>query len=290
MNDDPIRAYAAMVDANEEQRRRLGQGEAGAERWSRAAQRFTADPRRAPDTNLAAVLEYVRPEHVVIDVGGGAGRYGLALALRCREVINVEPSKGMGEAFEAAAKEAGIANARWVGADWEDATGIEGDVSLVVNVTYFVRDIVPFIEKLVSASRERVIIAMTVTPPPNQSAGVFEALNGEPQAPVPGYRELLPVLWQMGIVPDVRVLAEARPTSLGGPYASKEEAIHAAAASPSRSEPQLAAAEAALTLRFDALFEQTGGAYRVKPAGDARFLLVTWKTGRSSANHVALIR
>ncbi|HEX5141986.1 MAG TPA: class I SAM-dependent methyltransferase [Dehalococcoidia bacterium] len=283
MNDDPVRAYAVMVDANEEQRKRLGLGENGAERWSRSAQRFTADPHRAPDPNLSAILEYVRPEHVVIDVGGGAGRYGLPLALRCRELINVEPSNGMGEAFEAAAKEAGIANARWVGADWEDATGIEGDVSLVVNVTYFVRDIVPFIEKLVSASRERVIIAMTVTPPPNQSAGVFEALNDEPLAPVPGYRELLPVLWQMGIVPDVRVLAEARPTSLGGPYASKEEAIHAAAASPSRTEAQLAAAGATLTPRFDALFEEVGGVYRVRPSGDARFILVTWRTGESQA-------
>jgi SAM-dependent methyltransferase len=38
---------------------------------------------------------------VVVDVGGGAGRYSLPLASRCREVVNVDPSAAMGAAFAA---------------------------------------------------------------------------------------------------------------------------------------------------------------------------------------------
>ncbi len=277
MNQEPARNYAAMVDAIEVQRASIG-GDSGPERWTRAAGRFVADPRREPDANLKVILEYIRPDDVVLDVGGGAGRFGLPIALRCREVINVEPSKGMGEAFEAAAKQAGIDNARWVGASWEDAAGVIGDVSLVVNVTYFVRDIVSFIEKLVEASRGRVIIAMSVTPPPNQSADIYELQHDQPLSLVPGYRDLLPVLWEMGIVPDVRVLNEARASSLGGVYATREDAVRAVSAGASGGEAEVALAGAKIAARFESLFEAVDGGFRLKSSGDARMILVTWRT------------
>ena len=277
MNQEPARAYAAMVDAIEVQRARIG-GDSGPERWTRAAGRFVADPRREPDANLKVILEYIRPDDVVLDVGGGAGRFGLPIALRCREVINIEPAKGMGEAFEAGARQAGVTNARWIGASWEDAAGVSGDVSLVVNVTYFVRDIVPFLQKLIDASRERVIIAMSVTPPPNQSAGLYELQHDQPLSLVPGYRELLPVLWEMGIVPDVRVLNEARASSLGGVYATREDAVRAVTAGASGGEAEKAVAGARIDARFEELFEQVDGGFRLKPSGDARMILVTWRT------------
>jgi hypothetical protein len=223
-------------------------------------------------------MEYVRPEHVLLDVGGGAGRYSLPLALHCREVINVEPSKGMGAAFEESARQAGIGNARWVGSDWLTAEDVTGDVLLVLHVTYFVPQIVPFIEKLVASSRERVIIGTTVTPPPNQSAALYELLNGEPLALVPGYRELLPVLWDMGIVPDVRVLDRAEATTLGGIFESREEALHSAITGP---RPALSEAEAMALLdaRFDELFVAVAGGYRRRPSGDPRMMLITWTAG-----------
>ncbi len=277
MNEEPARAYAAMVDAIEVQRARIG-GDSGPERWTRAAGRFVADPRREPDANLKVILEYIRPDDVVLDVGGGAGRFGLPIALHCREVINIEPAKGMGEAFEAEARRAGIDNARWIGASWEDAAGLSGDVSLVVNVTYFVRDIVPFLQKLIDASRERVIVAMSVTPPPNQSAGLYELQHDRPLALVPGYRQLLPVLWEMGIVPDVRVLNEARASSLGGVYATQEEAVRAVTAGASGGEAEKAVAGARIDARFEDLFEQVAGGFRLRSSGDARMILVTWRT------------
>jgi hypothetical protein len=38
------------------------------------------------------------------------------------------------------------------------------------------------------------------------SQALFRLVYGAEQAPVPGYRELLPVLWELGILPDVHVL------------------------------------------------------------------------------------
>src|SRR5207245_1920564 len=65
--------------------------------------------------------------------------------------------RGLGE-------EAGIGNARLVKADWQDAPEVRSDVSLVSHVTYFVAEIVPFLEKLIAASRRRVIIGVSSTP------------------------------------------------------------------------------------------------------------------------------
>ena len=274
---DSARRHDEMVRASNEQRARLATADSGGDRWSAAATRFTSDPRRQPEPNLLAIAEYVRPEHVLLDVGGGAGRYSLPLALHCREVVNVEPSTGMGAAFEASALKSEIGNARWVASEWVASQGVSGDVSLVVHVTYYVPQIVPFVEKLVSCSRERVIFGTCVTPPPNQSAAIYEALNGQPLALVPGYRELLPVLWDMGIVPDVRVLDVAEATALGGISPTRDEAIQAAISGPPEATSG-AAAVASLESRFDELFVAVPGGFRRRPSGDPRMMLITWKT------------
>ena len=87
-----------------------------------------------------------------------------------------------------------------------DDHGVGGDVVLTCDVTYFVRDIVPFVDKMQAAARRRVMIVVWDEPPPNRGGNLFRRVYGEPLAPMPGHRELLPVLWDMGILPDVRVL------------------------------------------------------------------------------------
>jgi hypothetical protein len=270
-----------MVAAAEAQRRRVAAGQPPRpERWDGAAVRFSADPRRAPDRNLQAIMDYVAAEDVVLDVGGGAGRYGLPLALHCREVVNVEPSQGMGRAFGAAAKGAGISNARWLGEPWETAD-ITGDVVLVAHVTYFVAHILPFLRKLHAAARKRVIIATNVTPPPNQGADLFALLHDEPQARTPDFRELLPVLWEMGLVPEVRVLDPAQATSLGGVFETAGAAVQAVLA---QAPPQRRAAKTReLEARFAEFFLEVPGGFRRRPSGDPRLMLITWQTAAAIA-------
>src|SRR5512145_2892947 len=195
--------YAACIDAVNAQRLRIHGHQPQEDRFGGPeAQRFRCDPHRSLDANLQVIVSYVQPDDVLIDVGGGAGRVGLPLALRCRQVINVDASPGMLAEFAACAAEAGITNARAILSDWLTAADIAGDVSLASSVTYFVRDIVPFIAKMVAASRRRVIITLWSVPTPNQNAPLFRLVYGEEPAPVPGHRELLPVLWEMGVLPD----------------------------------------------------------------------------------------
>ncbi len=281
----PVETYAAMADAVEAQRARV-LGNPPADRWSGPRARgFRQDPRRPLDPNLEVIASYIQPDDVLVDVGGGAGRYGLPLALRCRELVNVEPSPGMAAEYEASAAEAGIQNAKLVRADWRAAKGIAGDVTMVCHVTYFVRDIVPFVRKLEQASSRRVIIDVVSVPPPNQTARLFELVFGEPMALRPGYRELLPVLWDMGILPDVRVLPARFGRNAAALPQTREQAVEGAVAT--LDAHGLPHVRGAVETRFDQLFKQTvEGFAPLYRQGSAQELLITWEpshAGRDAA-------
>ena len=273
--------YAAMLDAVDEQQLRLF-GPRPADIWTgQSAAQFRFDPRRELDPNLAALASYVQPGDVVVDVGGGAGRVSLPLALRCREVLTVEPSEGMAAEYEASRQEAGIANARRVPSGWMDATDVEGDVALTCDVTYFVRDIVPFLDKMQAAARRRVMILVWSEPPPNRGADLFRRVYGEPLAPMPGHRELLPVLWDMGILPDVRVLPA--PTWWEDwLYATREEALDSVIFGRWSREGIRDTARRIFDQQFNDLFAPDGNGYRAIWRKPMRELLITWETGYNS--------
>jgi SAM-dependent methyltransferase len=251
-----------------------------ADRWGGAiAARFRLDPRRPFDEVLEAVASYLSPEDVLLDVGGGAGRLSLPLAGRCRAVVNVEPPPGMAAAFRDAAREAAITNARAVESDWF-ASDETGDLAVVAHVTYFVREIVPFLEKLNAAARKRILVILGSVPPPGTLGAPYRALFDEPAEPAPGQRELLPVLWDMGILPDVRVLPSAVPPPT---YPTREAAVagmlHAVSAQTGVDLSGDAGSRDRLAARFDDAFQSVDGGYRMRPAGAIRTVLIAWTPG-----------
>ena len=275
--------YAARIDAVRAQRARLHGAPPPDDPWEGpVARRFRADPHRPLDANLAVLASYTRPEDVLLDVGGGAGRVALPLALRCREVITVDASPGMGAEFAAAAAEAGIANARFIHANWLEAEGLQGDVALTANVTYFVRDIVRFIEKLATAARRRVMITVWSVANPNQSAQLFHLVYGEEQVAAPGHRELLPVLWELGILPDVHVLP-GLPRVPGGPLGARlpqtpDDAVQLALQGQWLGPQDYRRARGLIEERFSELFAPSPEGFGLLWRQEARELLITWET------------
>jgi SAM-dependent methyltransferase len=274
---DAAGRYAERVDSQSAQFARRVANRQEPDRWARHASRFTMDPHRPLDANLAIIAEYVRPDDVILDVGGGAGRVSLPLASRCREVINVEPSAGMCAAFEATARDAGITNACAIEAAWP-AEGVAGDLTLVFNVTYFVRAIVPFIEGLNRAARRRVIVGVWSPPPPDQDLALFELVLGEPGERVPGHAELLPVLWEMGILPDVRVLPNPFRFP-GGLPASREEAVEYTVQRLEIDGPGMERERGVIKANVDRLFRETEDGFIPTWRPEAREMLITWQTG-----------
>ena len=269
--------YAALRDAVDEQQDRLF-GPRPEDIWTgQSAAQFRFDPHREMDLNLAAIASYIEPGDIVVDVGGGAGRLSLPLALRCREVLTVEPSAGMSAEYEGSRREADISNARLVPANWMDDHGADGDVVLTCDVTYFVRDIVPFIEKMRSAARRRVMITVWSEPPPNRGADLFRRVYGEPLAPMPGHRDLLPVLWDMGILPDVQVLPD--PTWWEDwHYSTRDEALDSVMFGRWSREGVRDRARHIFHEQFDDLFVPDGDGYRAVWRKPMRELSITWET------------
>jgi SAM-dependent methyltransferase len=225
--------YAARVDAVLAQRTRLRGPQPPGDLFAGLPADhpiLKSDPRRPLDPNLEILASYITPDDVIVDVGGGAGRVSLPLALRCHEVINVEPSVAMGAGFTANATQAGITNTRVLVGDWLTVDAPVGTVALVNHVTYLTRDIVPFIEKLERVGRRRVLITVNSPPPPSWHRVLYHLVHGEPEEVVPGHAELVNVLWERGILPDVCVLPFSLPSASIVPAPTREAAIAGAVA------------------------------------------------------------
>ena len=269
--------YAEQYDAVWEQWGRLF-GLPSGDIWAGdVAAQFRFDPRRELDANLAVLASYVEREDVLVDVGGGAGRVSLPLALRCREVLTVEPSPGMAAEYSSLVEEAGISNARLLPVGWMEADAVKGDVAVTCDVTYFVRDIVPFIRRMEAAARRLVIITVWSEPPPSRGADLFRRVYGEPLAPMCGHQQLLPALWEMGILPDVRVLPDPSWWETWQ-YATREEAIESVLFGRWSRETDRERARAVFEDQFDEIFAKEPDGYRAIWRSPMRELLITWET------------
>jgi hypothetical protein len=269
--------YREMVQAYFAQRERLGIAALDSRRWSEVAPGYRFDPHRELGTNLSVLASYVEPDDVVVEVGGGAGRTALPLALTCKHVVNVEPAEGMRVEFESLAAEAEIANVTLVASTWEDAPELSTDIALVVDVTYFVAEIEPFLAKLDTTAGRRAIVSIWDPPPPNWDATLFELVHGEPLAPVPGQQALLPVLWEMGVLPEVLILPE--PFSWPSPTLESREEAARYALGDVEAEPG-GEQEQRLESEFDSLFRYEAGEFHPRWRPEAPGVLITWEAGQ----------
>lgn len=212
-----------------------------------------------------------------MDVGGGAGRVCLPLALKCREAVNVEPSPGMAAEFESLSQEAGITNARLVPSSLLETEGTRGDISFSADVTYFVRDITSFIRHLEAAAGRRVMITVWSEPPPNRRAELYRLVYGEEQEVLPGHRQLLPVLWDMGILPEIRVMPES-PWWENQIPPTKEAAVEMLLEDRWLKPEDRDRAKILFESNFEELFATSQAGFLPQWRSEMHELLITWET------------
>ena len=245
--------------------------------WRTRASAFRSDPRREPDAALRRVLDRSGPDTTVLDVGAGGGRLALPLALRCRHVTAVEPSPSMVEQLREGADEAGISNLSVVQANWEDAEVEPADLVICSHVVYGVVDIDHFVRKLDAHAQREVAVFAFMESPPSRFASFWRAVYREERLNMPALPELLQVLWQLDIYPNVEML----PADARSAFENREDALRQVASflwvvPGSEEEERLLAAA-------NELLEEDEDGFRIKGAKFRPNGLVTWKPDREHA-------
>jgi len=175
---------------------------------------FVADPRRTGEPALDAMRELTEPDETWIDVGAGAGRYALPLALRLKEVIAVEPSASMRHALRTGIAEHGMTNIRIVGAAWPEALDQLGeppvaDIALIAHVGYDIEAIGPFLDAMDRAAGRLCVAMLTDRSPASVADPFWPLVHGMERVPLPALPELLELLRARGRHPEVERVERA---------------------------------------------------------------------------------
>jgi SAM-dependent methyltransferase len=211
-----IESWKSQVEAHHQQSLRTQQESrwSPGDFWRAFAGHFQADPYRTDDPVLDRVCREVTPAATVLDVGGGAGRFALPLALRCRQVTVVEPSASMVEGLKAAAQGVGIQNLSIVQGAWEEVEVEPADYVLCAHVVYGTAEIEPFIRKLDDHAMARVLVLAYMDSPLSAVFPFWKAVHGEERIDLPALPQLLKVLWEMDIYPDLELIQTHSPETV----------------------------------------------------------------------------
>lgn len=243
--------------------------------WRNLAPMFRADPYREDDEVLNALLELTPDGGSVLDVGGGAGRFAIPIALRRRtSVAVVDPSPSMLEQLETSVSEVAGAKVTGVNAEWESAKVETADLVLCSHVVYGVADIQPFLQKLHDHAQERVIMVSFVDSPQAGVAPLWEPVYGEERINLPALPELMNVLWEMGVFPSINMLPPTGPQTFESVEAAVEEVSNRLFIGSDTEQLDR------LSGSIDGYLEATEDGYRIKGARAPRQGVVWWEVGR----------
>jgi CTP:molybdopterin cytidylyltransferase MocA/SAM-dependent methyltransferase len=208
--------WAERVRANRDQVDRVREVPDGHDFYAPVSALFRADPRRDDEPVLDRLRELVVPGETWLDIGAGAGRYALPLALLAGEVVAVDPSPAMLDALREQADEHGIRNVRAVEGRWPPEPGgdvaaalgemPQADVALIAHVGYDVEAIGPFLDAM-EAAASRLCVAVLMERQPASAADPFwPPVHGEARVPLPALPEFLDLLRARGREPAVTVM------------------------------------------------------------------------------------
>jgi SAM-dependent methyltransferase len=164
---------------------------------------FVADPRRTGEEALDALLSLAEPDETWLDIGAGAGRYALPLALHVGSVIAVEPSASMRNALRTGRAEHGLDNVTIVGAAWPAALSELGevpvaDVALIAHVGYDIEAIGPFLDAMDAAASRLCVAVLTDRSPASAADPFWPIVHDVERIPLPALPELAELLRARG--------------------------------------------------------------------------------------------
>jgi SAM-dependent methyltransferase len=209
------RRWAERVRANREQVDRVREVADGADFYRPVSSLFVADPRRTDDALLDDVLSLARPSDTWLDIGAGAGRFALPIALVVREVIAIDSSRSMLDALRSALSDHRIGNVRVVHGRWPEVLSDLGsppvaDVAFIAHVGYDIEAIGPFLGAMEFAAGRECVAVLMERPPATLADPFWPIVHGEGRMPLPALPEFLDLLEAWGRQPEVHYVERHR--------------------------------------------------------------------------------
>jgi SAM-dependent methyltransferase len=203
--------WAQRVRANREQVERIREVPDGRDFYGPVTSLFRADPRRTDEPVLGLLLALARPGDTWLDIGAGAGRYALPLALAVREVIALDPSAGMLAALREGMAEHGIANIRAIEGRWPPDAALSeelgpmplADVALIAHVGYDIEAIGEFLDAMEASARRLCVAVLMERQPASVADPFWPRVHGEERIALPALPEFVALLRERGHSPDV---------------------------------------------------------------------------------------
>ena len=189
--------------------------------WEGMAQNFKDDPFRKGDPVIDRLEQEFAECRTLVDIGGGAGRLALPLSLSREAVTVVDSSKSMLLELQDSCEEAKIENVSSVFGLWEDAVIDIHEGALCSHVTYGIENIGKFLENVNQYASQRVVIIAFMKSPQAHLESLWREVHEEERVHLPGVPELMDVLWQLGIAPELSINEHLGPHI----YGSEEDAI-----------------------------------------------------------------
>ncbi len=208
----PLDAWTARVRANREQADRVREAPESGDFYAPVTGMFADDPRRSGDATLDRLLAIARPGETWLDIGAGAGRYALPLALKVGAVIALDPSAGMLETLEGGMERHGIRNLRVVHARWPVTTAGDvphADVAFIAHLGHDVEEMGAFLEAMEDAAGRLCVAVMTELAPSATVGPFWPVVHDEAHVELPGLPEFVAILEARGCRPSVEY--ERRP-------------------------------------------------------------------------------
>ena len=189
--------------------------------WEGMAQNFKDDPFRKGDPVIDRLEQEFAECRTLVDIGGGAGRLALPLSLSRAAVTVVDSSKSMLLELQNSCEEAKIENVASLFGLWEDAVIDIHEGALCSHVTYGIENIGKFLENVNQYASKRVVIIAFMKSPQAHLESLWREVHEEERVHLPGVPELMDVLWQLGIAPELNIIEHLGPHI----YGSEKDAI-----------------------------------------------------------------
>ncbi len=126
--------------------------------------RFLQKTQERHDPLLDFVLQDIRNQDTVLDIGAGNGRWSTAITKVAKSVTAVEPSDTMVKMLRKNVNTRKRNNIQIVQATWENAVVEAHDIVICAHSIYFSPDFAAFVQKMEKSARRKCYLALRLPP------------------------------------------------------------------------------------------------------------------------------